>query len=443
MKKRSKILEKEREKLISQWKVEAQAEEAANREKLEYNRWDRRLGRHIDKEAGTFLKFLTWAEAFIANLPLTIGAIALANATLGVVWFKFAEENLESCQPVHFHSSQCNFPEFPGCFYCDKTQPLYQLAVNFHFACSMFGGCLALGFILKLILARRVVFDELSSPTTASPAGLICMTVDVVSAGRGFAGQVLVSVAGSVHLCLVIWFIYMALAYQIMPDPSWFPNTVSIGLSAVKVWLYYPMCGHFLMAVSLLGRFVCRFCLQCYTHFTPLRVPDFVIVELFLLSNQSYSRCCEQKDLGDCGLDANECSKCLSLRAYYNGSTFLPGRTPRYKRLSESASRDIYALHALLVFDGACWYDRELFQFMGSMERFQEDTILSRPCGVLRAYAVACKCNSGIQVCGGLILLNASWKSFQVVPLCVLGCCSRIRYHRHLLHICEVPLQVC
>jgi hypothetical protein len=36
-----------------------------------------------------------------------------------------------------------------------------------------------------------------------------------------------------------------------MPEPSWFPNTVSIGLSAVKVWLYYPMAGHFLMAISL------------------------------------------------------------------------------------------------------------------------------------------------------------------------------------------------
>jgi hypothetical protein len=255
MKKRSKLLEKEREKLIAQWKIEAQAEEIANREKSENGRLDRRLGRHIDQEVGAFLdrslKFLTWAEAFIANIPLTIGAIALANATLGVVWFKFAEENLKSCMPVHFHSSQCNFPEFPGCFYCDKTQPIYEIAVHFHFACSMFGGFLALLFISKLFFARRVVFDELSSPTTASPAGLICMTVTIVAAGRGLVGQVLVSVAASVHLCLVIWFIYMALAYQIMPDPSWFPNTVSIGFSAVKVWLYYPMCGHFLMAVSL------------------------------------------------------------------------------------------------------------------------------------------------------------------------------------------------
>jgi hypothetical protein len=50
-------------------------------------------------------------ESFFANLPLTIGAIALSIASLGVVWFKFAEENMKSCIPVHFHSAQCTFPE--------------------------------------------------------------------------------------------------------------------------------------------------------------------------------------------------------------------------------------------------------------------------------------------------------------------------------------------
>lgn len=60
---------------------------------------------------------------------------------------------------------------------------------------------------------------------------------------------VAVSTASCIHLCLAVWFIYMALAYHIMPEPSWFPNTTSIGISAVKTWLYYPMAGHFLMAV--------------------------------------------------------------------------------------------------------------------------------------------------------------------------------------------------
>ena len=62
--------------------------------------------------------------------------------------------------------------------------------------------------------------------------------------------MLVVTVSSTIHLCIAIWFIYMALAYHIMPDPSWFPNTTGIGISAVKTWLYHPMAGHFLMAVS-------------------------------------------------------------------------------------------------------------------------------------------------------------------------------------------------
>lgn len=106
-----------------------------------------------------------------------------------------------------------------------------------------------MSFVAKLLIAPRVVFDEMSSPTTASPAGLLCMTTVCVFAGRGLIGQIVVTAAASVHLSIVIWYIYMALAYHIMPEPSWFPNTVGVGLSAVKTWLYYPMPGHLLMAV--------------------------------------------------------------------------------------------------------------------------------------------------------------------------------------------------
>lgn len=60
---------------------------------------------------GLLFRFFARAESFFANLPLTIGAIALSIASLGVVWFKFAEENMDSCIPVHFHSAQCTFPE--------------------------------------------------------------------------------------------------------------------------------------------------------------------------------------------------------------------------------------------------------------------------------------------------------------------------------------------
>ncbi|CAB9509282.1 expressed unknown protein [Seminavis robusta] len=252
---RSQMLEDERNRLIAQWKAEARAEAIASRRQQEADQWYRRIGRYLDSEFGDILrkafKVLSFVEAFICNLPLTVGGIAMAIVTLGVVWFKWVEENLDSCEPVQFHSSQCTFPEFPGCFYCDTTAPMYQLAVNFHFACSAFAGVLALSFVLKLCLAPQVFLDELSSPTTASPAGLICMTTVCVFAGRGIIGQIIVSLAACVHLCLVIWFIYMALAYHIMPDPSWFPNTVGIGMTAVKTWLYYPMSGHFLMALAL------------------------------------------------------------------------------------------------------------------------------------------------------------------------------------------------
>lgn len=252
---RAQMLEDERNRLIAQWKAEARAEALALQRRREDEQWHRRLGRYIDSEFGDVIgrayKCLTFLEVFVCNLPLTVGAIAMAIVTLGVVWFKFMEENLDSCEPVQFHSSQCTFPEFPGCFFCDVTDPLYQLGVNFHFACSTIAGVLALSIVLKMVLATQVVLDEMSSPTTASPAGLICMTTVCVFAGRGFIGQVLVSIAACIHLVLVIWFIYMALAYHIMPDPSWYPNTVGIGMSAVKTWLYYPMSGHFLMAISL------------------------------------------------------------------------------------------------------------------------------------------------------------------------------------------------
>jgi len=66
----------------------------------------------------------------------------------------------------------------------------------------------------------------------------------------------LVFVASFLHLVLVVWFIYMSLAYQTMPDPSWFANTIGIGLCAVKLWFYYPLSGHFLIAITLMLTFL-------------------------------------------------------------------------------------------------------------------------------------------------------------------------------------------
>ena len=216
------------------------------------NRFGRWIISGARKAKDSVSTFLGQAETFIVNLPLTIGAVALGIVTLGVVWFKFTEEMLDSCKPVHFHSSQCNFPEFPGCFYCDTSDQIYRIALGFHNGCSFVAGFIVLLFFLKICLARQTVVDEMNSPTTSSPAGLMCMTIVCVFAGHGPFGQFMVTLAAGIHFIVAVWFIYMAGAYNILPDPSWYPNTVGIGISAVKTWLYYPMPGHFLMAVSIM-----------------------------------------------------------------------------------------------------------------------------------------------------------------------------------------------
>ena len=243
--KRALKYEAERSALIEQWKAEARAEAELLKAEEEYFKWHNRLYRWI-------LSYFNHFSIVLSNLPSTIGGIALAVTTLGIVWFKFAEENIKSCHPVHYHSSQCQFAEFPGCFYCSNlSDPYYQFALGFHYICTFIGGVLALCLVSKIFLAWRVVLDELSSPITCSPAGLMCMTMVCVSAIFGDSGKMLVVLAAFVHLCLVIWFNYMALAYRILPDPSWWPNTVGVGLSAVKTWMFYPWAGHFLMALSL------------------------------------------------------------------------------------------------------------------------------------------------------------------------------------------------
>lgn len=259
--------------LIASWKLERRKElkemEEYLRQSIEANRMHNRLGRWCQESYDTLHdtiarrlgKIYTLFVTSFSNLPLTIGAIAMAIVTLGVVWFKFAEENIDACVPVHFHSAQCTFPEFPGCFDCDLDNYWYKLAVRFHYACSIFAGACALSFVLKVVLATKVVLDEMSSPTTSSPAGLLCMTTVVCFAGQGAIGQFLVTAAACIHLCLAFWFIYMALAFHILPDPSWYPNTVGIGLTAVKTWLYYPNAGKFLMFVSIL------FYKLCVLHF--------------------------------------------------------------------------------------------------------------------------------------------------------------------------------
>jgi len=186
---------------------------------------------------------------------------------------------------------------------------MYKVAIKFHFACSAIAAILLLCLILKMLLATQVVLDEMSSPTTASPAGLLCMTTVCVAAGRGFLGQILVSLSSIIHLGLVDWFMYMSLAYHTMPDPSWFPNTIGIGMSAVKCWLYYPMSGHLLMAISLclnffffpisLVRVILNEKISATVAYMIMSAPAISLYALTIMAQPSFEQ--EKPDINRCG----------------------------------------------------------------------------------------------------------------------------------------------
>lgn len=178
---------------------------------------DRSRTRHTK---GLIQQMLISSKLLVCNLPLSFSAISFSIVLLGIVWLKYAQENLPSCKEVSFHSSQCTYPEFPGCYFCDEYNPRYRIAIQFHKMCSYVGGISVLLFFFKAILCWRVFMDEISSPNTASPSGLIFMTLALSFVGQfGSLGGGVVFVASLLHLVLVVWFIYMSLAYQTMPDP--------------------------------------------------------------------------------------------------------------------------------------------------------------------------------------------------------------------------------
>ena len=246
-----KELEHERESLIQQWKSEFQESEIRLlKEEQAKREWH--LTKYITSYTSAIYNALVTAEVFFSNLPLTIGAVALSWTSMGVVWFKFMEENIHVCKPVHYHSPLCIFPEFPGCFDCDTHNSIYRMALSFHDTCFFIGGCLAMSFLLKSILAWQVVADQLSNPTTATPVGVMCITLVCVFAGRGIVGEVIVIIVSTFHCLFAFWFLYMAIfKFKMLPDPSWFPCTVGISYAAVKTWLYFPTLGRIMLSLCM------------------------------------------------------------------------------------------------------------------------------------------------------------------------------------------------
>lgn len=207
---------------------------------------DRSIAKEIS--GGFCNRFVVSSKLMICNLPLSASAISFSIVLLGTLWFTWAQEILSSCKEVTFHSSQCSLPEFPGkyqffgscsfkpfvllyapltpsgdiclfagCYFCDEFNHVYQMVTHFHSACSYIGGVSVVVFLAKALLNWKSFIDEMSSPTTSSPAGLIFMTMAMAFIGKGDIGEMLVILASLLHLILVSWFIYMSLAYQTMP----------------------------------------------------------------------------------------------------------------------------------------------------------------------------------------------------------------------------------
>jgi hypothetical protein len=103
----------EREKLKEAWKAEFEEEER----KYSSNSASA-LAQSAQKSwtsgcLSSMLEYLSHADAFISNMPLTIGAVGLSWVTQGTVWFKFMEEFVDSCAPTHYFDPKCVYYEFP------------------------------------------------------------------------------------------------------------------------------------------------------------------------------------------------------------------------------------------------------------------------------------------------------------------------------------------
>lgn len=247
----------ERELLIRQWRAEFEAEldAAVSHHQNANGLFDENFLKHCQQFIFTVYATL---EVFICNMPLTIAASALSWATLGVVWFKFGVEHLilqGQCKQVHFYDPQNTYPhEFPGSFSCDRN-PTYRALLYFHFGCHIFAAIIASFFLLKVCLAWRLVSDDLTNPVTATPVGVICITLEIVFAAGGTVGALGVLVVSVFHGLFAFWYLYVAVVkFRLLPDPSWFPGMVGLAYAAVKTWLFSNVLGKVFLGVSSASR---------------------------------------------------------------------------------------------------------------------------------------------------------------------------------------------
>ena len=175
---------------MAQWKEEWAKEEEDLRERDPKRKLLKKVYQKVGQCLDSVMFFFHSAEVFISNMPLTIAALALSWVSMGCVWFKFMEENIDDCQHVNFYSPHCTFPEFPGCFECNVDNKWYILGLNWHYFCSIVSFTLCSMIMLKVIIAWDVVKDELSNPTTSTPCGVFCIAMVCVFAGRGPLGEV-------------------------------------------------------------------------------------------------------------------------------------------------------------------------------------------------------------------------------------------------------------
>ena len=287
-------LEKERESLIKQWRAEFEAElaEEAARKRSE-NAFG--LGKCLKACQQSIFNTLATLEIFICNMPLPIAASALSWATLGVVWFKFGAEHLTmygKCQPVHFHDPRNTYPhEFPGSFRCDQST-IYKGFLYFHFGCHILAAILASFFLMKICLAWRAVVDDLTNPVTATPVGVICITLEILFAAAGEIGDVAVLAVSMFHALFAFWYLYVAVVkFKLLPDPSWFPGTVGLAYAAVKAWLVCNAVGKFFLGVS--SAIILMVCFPTVTVLTFRPFPAVSFLLLWYLLCKHHSSCLE------------------------------------------------------------------------------------------------------------------------------------------------------